>query len=85
MPFSYLFEDFNPRDARFIGSPIDLIVFDGVSDKKDKIDIYFIEVKTGNSALSQTQKKIRDAIEAHRVYWIPISLKDEKLDLDLNG
>ena len=83
MPFSYLFEQFNPKDARFIGSPIDLIVFDGICDKKDLVDIYFVEIKTGTSALSQTQKKIRDAIANHRVHWLPINLKDEVLDLDL--
>jgi predicted Holliday junction resolvase-like endonuclease len=41
MPFNNKFP-FNAKDARFIGSPIDLIVFDGLADGLDKVDIYFI-------------------------------------------
>ncbi len=75
VPFTETFK-FNPRDTRFIGSPIDLIVFDGIDEKLDTITIYFIEVKTGTSALSQKQRKIKDAIDAGRVRWELISLKD---------
>jgi predicted Holliday junction resolvase-like endonuclease len=43
---SYLPEfRYNPKDARFIGSPIDLIVFDGL-DEGDLRKIIFVEVKT---------------------------------------
>jgi len=37
---------YNPRDVRFLGSPIDLIVFDGL-DEGIVRSIVFIEVKTG--------------------------------------
>lgn len=83
LPFSEQFKNFNPKDARFIGSPIDLIVFDGVCDKKDLITIYFIEVKTGGSALSKPQMQIRNAIDNHRVKWLRMSTKDEDLNLEL--
>lgn len=53
IPFSEAMKHFNPKDIRFIGSPIDLIVFDGAEELKDEISIYFIEVKTGTSALSK--------------------------------
>jgi len=36
---------FNPKDARFMGSPVDLIVFDGL-DEESLREIYFVEVKT---------------------------------------
>lgn len=75
VPFTEAFP-YNPRDRRFIGSPIDLIVFDGMEEKEDDITIIFIEVKTGSSALSPKQKKIRDAVKYGRVKWDLISLKD---------
>jgi predicted Holliday junction resolvase-like endonuclease len=44
---------YNPRDARFIGSPIDIIVFNGLEDGVMR-EIVFLEIKTGEgAALSQ--------------------------------
>ncbi len=74
IPFSHHFKKFNPKDARFIGSPIDLIVFDGASDNKSIITIYIVEVKTGTSALTAKQKKIRGAVENKRIEWYPIEI-----------
>jgi predicted Holliday junction resolvase-like endonuclease len=59
---------YNPKDARFLGSPVDLIVFDGLSEGELK-QIVFIEVKTGQSQLSQREKMIRDAINLGKVKW----------------
>lgn len=59
---------YNPKDARFIGSPIDLIVFDGC-DEGDVRKVVFFEIKTNASALSKRQRQIRDAIEGGRVEW----------------
>jgi predicted Holliday junction resolvase-like endonuclease len=59
---------YNPKDARFIGSPIDMIVFDGCDD--DAVErVVFIEIKTSSSALSTRQRQIRDAIRAGKVEW----------------
>lgn len=41
---------YNSKDARFIGSLIDLIVFDGL-DEGDLRKIVFVEVKSGKSML----------------------------------
>lgn len=60
------FPDFpwNPRDARFIGTPVDLIVFSGLSDENELEGIIFVEVKSGKTgALSGKQKKIRRYLE----------------------
>ncbi len=76
IPFHDAFSRFNPKDARFIGSPIDLMVFDGAEDKKDEITIYFIEIKTGNSAMSSRQKKIMEAVKEKRVEWLRLNMKD---------
>jgi len=59
---------YNPKDARFIGSPIDFIVFDGL-DEGELRRIVFIEVKSGKSTLSRREKLVRDAIEENRVEW----------------
>jgi len=67
IPFHQNFP-FNPKEARFIGSPIDMIVFDGI-DNEDVVDVYIIEIKTGNSSLSKRQRLIRNAIENNRVFW----------------
>lgn len=65
------FFKYNLSDARFIGSPIDYIVFDGYSDlntDQDEIrEIVFIEVKSGNSPLSFTESAIKRAVDEKRV------------------
>jgi predicted Holliday junction resolvase-like endonuclease len=59
---------FNAKDARFLGSPIDLIVFDGL-DSGQLRQIVFVEVKTGNATLTSRERQIREAIKAGRVGW----------------
>ncbi|HZS05488.1 MAG TPA: Holliday junction resolvase-like protein [Blastocatellia bacterium] len=60
---------FNPKDARFIGSPVDFIVFDGMSDEEVR-EVVFVEVKTGQSAaLTTRQRQIRNAVQSGRVRW----------------
>lgn len=63
--------NYNPKDARFVGSPIDFVVFDGLSDDEDDhLSIVFIEIKTGNSNLTRRERMVRDAIKAGRVKWV---------------
>lgn len=63
---------FNPKDVRFIGSPIDFIVFDGLNDDEEKQirEVVFLEIKTGTSALTRRERLVRDAIRAGRVKWL---------------
>jgi predicted Holliday junction resolvase-like endonuclease len=64
---------FNPKDARFVGSPIDLVIFDGLSEGEGNVkSIVFIEIKTGASALSTRERRVRDAIQAGRVQWMEL-------------
>ncbi len=72
VPFSPLFH-YNPKDVRFIGSPIDLIVFDGLSEGNLR-KIVFVEVKTGKSTLSERERKIMEAIKNRRVEWEEIRI-----------
>jgi len=63
--------DFNydPTEARFIGSPVDLIVFPGLSSGDPK-EIVIMEIKTGkNCQLTPQERKIRQLIEDGMVRW----------------
>jgi predicted Holliday junction resolvase-like endonuclease len=58
----------NPADCRFLAEPIDMMVFNGLSENKiDKIS--FVEIKTGASPLNTHQRRVRDAITDHNVKW----------------
>lgn len=64
--------NYNPRDMRFIGDPIDYVSFDGLSDLNDGIEdqikeVVFVDIKSGKSSLSKAQRRIRDAIADGRV------------------
>lgn len=56
----------NPRDCRFIGSPVDYIVFDKLSEEGE-VSIVFLEVKTGRSRLTKRERSVRDAILKGRI------------------
>jgi len=60
---------YNPKDARFLGSPVDLIVFDGLAEGQVR-RVVFLEVKTGSSTLTVRERQVRDVIEAHEVEWL---------------
>jgi predicted Holliday junction resolvase-like endonuclease len=63
--------NYNPKDARFIGSPVDFVVFDGMNDDEDdQLSIVFVEVKTGMSVLTRRERMVRDAIKAGRIKWV---------------
>jgi predicted Holliday junction resolvase-like endonuclease len=72
---------FNPADARFIGSPVDYIIFDGLTrvadDKEDEIQIVFMDVKKGSGALTRTQRLIRQAVEKKSVAWKTMRIPDD--------
>jgi predicted Holliday junction resolvase-like endonuclease len=60
---------YDPTEARFIGSPIDLIVFPGLSEG-DPREIVIIEVKSSQKVnLTPQEKKIRQLIEDGMVRW----------------
>lgn len=63
--------DFNPKDARFLGSPIDFVVFDGL-DAGAVRRVVFVEVKTGAASLSGRERSVRDAVQQRRVEWLEL-------------
>lgn len=61
--------NYDPTEARFIGSPIDLIIFPGLA-KGDPEEIVIMEIKTGKtSQLTPQERKIRQLIEDGMVRW----------------
>ena len=51
----------NPKDARFIGTPVDFVVFDGLDDGEVR-GITFMEVKTGSSSLNTRERQVRNVV-----------------------
>ncbi|MCX6683257.1 MAG: hypothetical protein NTZ37_00785 [Methanoregula sp.] len=80
---------FSPADARFIGNPIDFVVFDGYTKAKDEkgdaISVVLVEVKKGKGKLSRVESLIKRAVEEGRVSWRTVVLKDENDQEPDNG
>lgn len=71
-------KEFVPSDAKFIGSPIDYIIFSGagsITDGEDKeIEIVFMDIKTGKAKLTKVQRAIKKAVEERRIRWKTLEL-----------
>ncbi len=80
--FKYL-----PTECRFVGKPIDLIVFKGM-DEKDINEVVFVEVKSGKAKLSPVEKKLKETIKNKKVRWeeyrVPEKLT-KKREIDYNN
>ena len=76
--FQYL-----PSDAKFLGDPIDYVVFDGYSDFRDgdgaaeDIEVVLIDIKSGAARLTKGQQAIAQAIQAGRVRFETIRIDFE--------
>jgi predicted Holliday junction resolvase-like endonuclease len=57
---------FLPQESRFLGHPVDYVVFEGLGGDGD-VSVVFVEVKTGGARLSRRERRVREAIEAGRV------------------
>lgn len=62
---------FNPKDAQFLGRPVDFVVFDGL-DEGELRRIVFVEVKTGGAKLTTRERLVRNAIREGNVEWAEI-------------
>ena len=59
---------YSPSEVRFIGKPIDFVVFKG-ADSKNIDEVVFVEVKSGKSKINAHEKNLKNAIEKKRVRW----------------
>jgi predicted Holliday junction resolvase-like endonuclease len=78
------FPDFkyNPKDARFLGTPVDFIVFDGLSEG-DMNKVVFIEVKSGkNCTLSKREQLVKESIDRGKVSYEIIHNRGKKAEMD---
>ena len=62
---------YNPKDVRFLGSPIDFVVFDGLAEGRIR-RVVFLEVKTGRSGLTSRERGVRAVIQAREVEWVDL-------------
>ena len=76
---------YNAADARFIGSPIDYLIFRNMSkgdDSDDPIEIVLLDVKTGNAGLNRVQKMIEAAATAKRVRFDVLRIGEKTTSKD---
>ena len=59
-------ERFDPADARFLGAPIDYVVFDGLGSGVLR-EVVLVEVKTGGSRLTPNEREVELAVGEGRV------------------
>jgi len=72
VPFTEGF-GYNPRDVRFLGSPVDFLIFEGLSE--GEVDrVVFVEVKTGLSRLSKRERQVAEAIRRGDVDYEEVRL-----------
>ncbi len=71
-------KEFIPSDAKFLGSPIDYVIFSGagsITDGEEKdIEIIFMDIKTGKARLTKVQRAIKKAVEEKRIRWKTLEL-----------
>jgi len=68
--------EYNPKDARFLGTPVDFIIFDGLSEGEMN-KVVFVEVKSGKTgALSPREKLVRECINRGKVSYEIIHNKE---------
>lgn len=73
--FQYL-----PSDAKFLGDPVDYVVFDGYTDFRDgdgsaeDIEVVLIDIKSGGARLTKGQQAIEKAIKDGRVRFETIRI-----------
>ena len=79
--FEYL-----PRDAKFLGDPVDYVVFDGYTDLRDgegrpeDIEIVLIDIKSGGARLTKGQVAIAQAIQAGRVRFETVRIDFDTIE-----
>ena len=67
---------YKPTEARFIGKPIDFVIFKGM-DQKEINEIVFVEVKSGQSQQSKVEKTLKSAVESKNVSWHEYKVPEE--------
>ncbi|MDQ2726887.1 MAG: hypothetical protein M3Y91_03255 [Actinomycetota bacterium] len=74
----------DPADARFLGKPVDYVVFDGYAEvragERDRLrDIVFVDVKTGRAGLSKVERRVKACVERGAVHVLVLPLHSRPL------
>lgn len=69
-------KDLKTSEAKFIGKPVDFIVFKGMDDKNIS-EVVFVEVKSGREYKNDNESSLREAIEQKRVKYVPYHIPTE--------
>jgi len=65
---------FDPTEARFIGAPIDYVVFDGLGAGELR-EVVLLEVKTGGGRLNANELEVERAVAEGRVRFETLRLR----------
>jgi predicted Holliday junction resolvase-like endonuclease len=74
---------YRPADARFLGDPVDYIVFNGYTGLRDEgadareLEIVLLEVKQGGSSLTPFQRSIARSVEEGKVRFEICRVQDD--------
>lgn len=69
-----------PSDAKFIGDPVDYLIFDGYTDFRDgeghadDIEVILVDIKSGGARLTKGQQAIAEAIRQGRMRFETIRI-----------
>ena len=66
----------DPKNFRFLGNPVDGIQF-------NEDDVVFVEIKTGKSQLSKSQRVVRDLIKIGKVKWAEFRIGKDKCSVKI--
>ena len=83
-------EKFKASDARFLGSPLDFVIFKNMSkfdkiikDEENPIEIVLVDIKTGKSKrLTDLEKAIKIACEEGRISFEQIDIEESSKNLE---
>lgn len=86
--FAPLLPEFHylPSDAKFLGDPVDYVIFDGYTDWREgnldaeAIEIILMDIKSGQARLSKGQMAIAEAVQQGRVRFetLRIATQDDE-------
>lgn len=83
--FAPIFPEFEylPSDAKFLGDPVDYVVFNGYNafrdgdGRADQIEVVLIDIKSGNARLTKGQQAIAEAVKKGRIRFETIRVEFE--------
>ena len=76
--------EYAPADAKFLGDPIDYVVFHGLNESRNgggdagSIEVVLLDVKSGGAQLGKYQRAIAEAVEQGRVTFRVVRVGEDQ-------